>query len=916
MKKAMKPLAILLVILLTVPFFAISASAVIGYPMTGNIYYVNESGTTVAPTKTFTFSASDPDSCNFAYASPSVAGYALKNNSDAVVTYSMMDKYFPASNYVRQGGASYTVVYVPTHTHTVKYLYSWGTTCFPDAYATAKQGVAYAIYSPSKTDYTPDRSVVTGTIASTDTSSTVKYYINTATLSYSANGGSGAPPSETRYVTFEDPISYTKPTRTGYTFLGWSKSSSATTASYAPGDYLQIKTDTTLYAVWSRITYTISYDANGGSGAPGNQTKYHGTGISLSSVEPTRDHYAFLGWSENATANVADFYPGYWWTDNRSAMLYAIWERIPEEYTVTYNANGGSGAPASQIKYEDVNLLLSTEEPTRDGYDYMGWSERANTTLVDYYPSETYTENRSLNLYAVWDPHTYTVTYHANGGDETPSAQIKTHDIPLRLRDVTPSRDRYDFLGWSTAADATEPVYYPGDILYDEGDLTLYAVWRYINYDFSVSSLTYSPTPVYQFNTVTVRFRIDSWDRYHAYENVPIEVLFGSTTVYQTTVDIAAYGVQYVTMDLNVGAVLGKQQLTARINWPLHDDETRTQNNEASTNITVRKWFDLGSSTATPSGETYYAGTEVISSFLISNDGASDILPEDELTVAFHAWYEDDAGEPVTVASSELQNYVVPAGYSNLAWFRWEIPETAEGKLIWCTCTVNPDGRGGETDDEDNTSFYTILPQPIPTSDTPNTRYERTAPAWYDAGARAPTQNTGSATWDVWEYEDGGLVLKTYGFRISSDKPVLTPDPSCETAVYANSTWTMKSGYGFTLEWNPRIGRYRDYILPGENDYTPLIYASVRLPEYNYSTEEGKYITLDRMGNRFCLPENADTLDSARVHFIPVYVADGNYIVSAALTQLWTPAGMMTVTRQAKKVILDGTIYDDHYVGQ
>ena len=62
----MKPLAILLVILLTVPFFAISASAVIGYPMTGNIYYVNESGTTVAPTKTFTFSASDPDSCNFA----------------------------------------------------------------------------------------------------------------------------------------------------------------------------------------------------------------------------------------------------------------------------------------------------------------------------------------------------------------------------------------------------------------------------------------------------------------------------------------------------------------------------------------------------------------------------------------------------------------------------------------------------------------------------------------------------------------------------------------------------------------------------------------------------------------------------------------------------------------------------------
>ncbi|MFR5620003.1 MAG: InlB B-repeat-containing protein [Clostridium sp.] len=66
-----------------------------------------------------------------------------------------------------------------------------------------------------------------------------------------------------------------EPTRTGYIFKGWSTSSTATKASYQPGDNYTSNSNVTLYAVWEKIQYNISYDANGGSGAPSDQSKYY-----------------------------------------------------------------------------------------------------------------------------------------------------------------------------------------------------------------------------------------------------------------------------------------------------------------------------------------------------------------------------------------------------------------------------------------------------------------------------------------------------------------------------------------------------------------------------------------------------------------------------------------------------------------
>lgn len=79
----------------------------------------------------------------------------------------------------------------------------------------------------------------------------------------------------------------------------------------------------------SETSYTIAYDANGGSGAPSAQTKASGVTLTLSTRIPTRNGYTFLGWSPNSAATSATYQPGDGYSKNASITLYAIWEKTP-----------------------------------------------------------------------------------------------------------------------------------------------------------------------------------------------------------------------------------------------------------------------------------------------------------------------------------------------------------------------------------------------------------------------------------------------------------------------------------------------------------------------------------------------------------------------------------------------------------
>lgn len=146
------------------------------------------------------------------------------------------------------------------------------------------------------------------------------------------------------------------------------------------------------------LFYTITFNANGGSGTPAAQTKTHGTALTLSSTKPTRDGYTFLGWATSSTATSAQYKPGAGYTQDADVTLYAVWQKNSvsgfgsfycQNGTIvgTYNAPGGmievyvnglgaqSGFNSVSVNYSPVQAV-NTVEVYVDG-------ALANTYTVD-----------------------------------------------------------------------------------------------------------------------------------------------------------------------------------------------------------------------------------------------------------------------------------------------------------------------------------------------------------------------------------------------------------------------------------------------------------------------------------------------------------------------------------------------------
>lgn len=218
----------------------------------------------------------------------------------------------------------------------------------------------------------------------------------TLTSSYNSSGG--------YYQAY-----YTLPSAsaTGYTFDGWSKSND-NTADVTAGTY-QLFTasgtsaSTTLYACWTAQTYTISYNANGGSGAPGPQTKTHNVTLTLSSTIPTRDGYEFLGWATSSTATSATYSAGGSYTNNAAATLYAVWKVLSYDITF-FNSKDGINLQepvVESLEYGSQVDLISSRNFTRPGYKFLGWGKTEDST--DILSEYTVTASNLQSLYSLWE---------------------------------------------------------------------------------------------------------------------------------------------------------------------------------------------------------------------------------------------------------------------------------------------------------------------------------------------------------------------------------------------------------------------------------------------------------------------------------------------------------------------------------
>ena len=170
-----------------------------------------------------------------------------------------------------------------------------------------------------------------------------------------------------------------------------------------------------------------------------------------------------------------------------------------DTYTISYNANGGSGAPASQTKTQGTALTLSSTKPTRTGYTFLGWSTSRTATTATYSASGSFTIDAYTTLYAVWKANTYSVKYNANGGSGTMANSSHTYNTSKALTTNSFTRDGYTFLGWSTSSTATTPTYTNGQTVVnltatDGGVVNLYAVWE--KNAVTVSSISIATKPI------------------------------------------------------------------------------------------------------------------------------------------------------------------------------------------------------------------------------------------------------------------------------------------------------------------------------------------------------------------------------------------------------------------------------------
>ncbi len=149
-------------------------------------------------------------------------------------------------------------------------------------------------------------------------------------------------------------------------------------------------------------SYTVTYNANGGTGAPSAQTKTASANLVLSSDIPTWSNHAFQYWNTAQYGTGTTYYPGGTYSTNANVTLYAQWREL---YTITYNANGGSGAPSSFTKTQGRSEILSTVTPTRSGYTFFRWNTASDGTGQDYSPGALFERDATTTLYAIWIPN-------------------------------------------------------------------------------------------------------------------------------------------------------------------------------------------------------------------------------------------------------------------------------------------------------------------------------------------------------------------------------------------------------------------------------------------------------------------------------------------------------------------------------
>lgn len=329
-------------------------------------------------------------------------------------------------------------------------------------------------------------SVKYATDISYDLSGVKKLYAvwNTYTVSYNANGGKGAPESQTAEEGEAITLSKKVPTRTGYTFDHWSYVVDRSEAVFKPGDTYSAGTHT-LTAIWKRNTYTIKYMPGYQEGK--SESKKYTYGKEFSLKEFTRTGYEFLGWKGTAEGKQVYYsakdvkekkYSNLTSINGGVVTLTAQWKEKKDYCTVSFY-DGDKKVKSVTVKKGKAYSLPNYE--VNDIY-INGWAEKKNGTknLKAAGAEDSVTSDKKY--YASWPK--LTLKFDANGGSGAPKT-IVGNATGIVIPDQVPTKEGVTFESWCLRGEkGYDTTYYqPGDIIYSKLDtITLHVIWTQNRY--------------------------------------------------------------------------------------------------------------------------------------------------------------------------------------------------------------------------------------------------------------------------------------------------------------------------------------------------------------------------------------------------------------------------------------------------
>lgn len=257
---------------------------------------------------------------------------------------------------------------------------------------------------------------------------------NTYFITYELNGGTNNSSNPTSYTIESSTFTLKEATRNGYTFAGWYQTAAGFSnkiTSINKGTYGNL----TLYAKWKPISYSITYNLDGGTNPESNPSTYT-IESSFTLASPTKQGYTFLGWFNNNDEQVTSINAG----TTGAILLTAHWNE-GNAYTITLDPTGGVVSETLiNVNYDHTYFLPS---PTKLGYTFEGWFD--GSTQISNDGTWKYTTSKTLTAH--WKIINYEINYTLNGGTNNSSNPL-FYTVEDNVTFASPTKQGYAFLGW------------------------------------------------------------------------------------------------------------------------------------------------------------------------------------------------------------------------------------------------------------------------------------------------------------------------------------------------------------------------------------------------------------------------------------------------------------------------------------